>query len=226
MRASLRSVFLVLMVFACVGAAGAAPRVFTLTSGKTVEGEVVFVSRDEVIVNGTVVNQVFYLPLNQFTLADQTALVQWGRAKMARWANVVIQFSSGNRTDRIRTDSTHYTKTYLVGKMAIQNRSPQPLPLVRAVMSVDFETNKNAETSSMPPSQDTRFARSFGSLAVGRSHEEEVFKLQVKEKVELAKAYSATKQNLSKKEEAEREIAMLRVSVYVGPELIWHQRVK
>ncbi len=226
MRASLRSVFLLLMVFACVSAAGAAPRLFTLTSGKTVEGEVVFVGRDEVMLKSAL-DQPMHLPLTQFTLKDQTALVQWGRARDKQWANVVVRFVSGQETDRIRSNTGTLIKTFLVGKMTIQNRSTQPLQKVKVVSELEFKLppEKTSDRFLQKP-QDAPLVHELGTLDVGATLEREVANIQVREeKASLQKTSQKGTYSVFPHEQ-EREIAMLRVSVYVGPELIWHQRVK
>jgi hypothetical protein len=221
-----RAVFLLLMVFVWVGAAWAAPRVFVLTSGKTVQGEVVFVSRDEVTMGESGGDTLFHIPLKDFTLADQTALVQWGRAQMARWSQVVIQFSTNPQIDRSRSGSGQNIKTFLVGKLTVQNRSAQPLPPVKVVTSFEFVTIKTTPAHPLITYKDSPFRRQYGTLDAGKTLEKEIFNFQLKEKSEAAIRDSTKSGNMSGKREAERGFKSLRVSVYVGPELIYHQRVK
>ncbi|MBB5037583.1 hypothetical protein [Prosthecobacter dejongeii] len=222
MRASLRSVFLLLMVFACVGAAGAAPRVFALPSGKTVAGEVVFVGRDEVLVQGALVDEVFYLPLNQFTPAEQASLVQWGRAKMARWANVAVDVKSVRKVERSQRGGVKTLKNILQVTATIKNRSAQALKEVkvetRGVVTKREDTNANAkdEVSSSIP---------FGDIEPGGTVTLDVAEVPLKVKLEQSVSRSRGTLEVSKSESGQ-DLEIFRVSVYVGPELIWHQRVK
>lgn len=208
----------------CAGAVWAVPRAFVLTSGEKIEGEVLHVSRDEVTLSGPA-TAVFDIPLTQFSQADQIALLQWGRVKDARWANVMVKLSSGQRTDRERTGSSQKTKTLLVSKMIIRNQSPQPLKQMRAVLKLETVT-KDSPSFLMLQLNDGPFVFKYGTLAGGETLEKNFFGIPIKEKLEHTYTDSRTRRKVSKKEEAEREIKSFRVYLYVGTELIWKQRVK
>ena len=217
-----RAVFLLLMVFVWAGAAWAAPRVFVLTSGKTVEGEVVFVSRDEATLELSFDRQV-QVPLSQLTAADKTALIQWGRTQEARWAAVAVEVKSARKMERSHTPGTKITKNSLYVTATIKNRSAQPLKEVRVETRGVVEKLESAMKSGDAKSE-VGSSILYGDIAPGATVMQGVAEVPLKE--ELSRSSSYRGKSWSSTSESGRDLQTLWVSVYVGPELIYHQRVK
>ena len=223
MRASLRSVFLVLMIFACVSAVGAAPRVFTLTSGKTVEGEVVFVGRDEVLLNLSFDRQM-QVSLNEFSAADQVALVQWARAKAAQWATVAVDVKSVRKLERSQRGGVKTLKNILQVTATIKNRSAQALKEVKVETRGTVTKLEGAKTNDTAKDE-VSSSIPFGDIEPGGTVTLDVAEVPLK--VELTRSSSTLRGSRhGSKSESGQDLEIFWVSVYVGPELIWHQRIK